>query len=319
MDLIKMIKNFNRYKLRNDVSARCMMEIRQLISFITIAQCESFTKAADKLGYSQSAITIQIKNLETELSTRLFDRIGKKVILTGRGREFMRYANMILDTVNQSKLSMGTEELVHQVHIGVNESLCFARFHTILPEIRALHPKMTVKITLDTPGHLIELMENGELDLIYILDRPRFEVSWVKIFEKKEDIVFVCNSSLEIAQKPPGTAIPFEEILKYPFILTEKGANYRFAFDNYLSRNGFELQTFLEISDTEFIAGMLEETDCISLLPYFVVEQKVKEGRMSVLSVPDFQTTMYSQVIYHKNKWVTGEMKEIIRLLKELT
>lgn len=294
------------------------MEIRQLISFVTIAQCESFTKAADKLGYSQSAITIQIKNLESELSTRLFDRIGKRVTLTCKGREFMRYTNMILDTVNQSKLSMGTEELVHQVHIGVNESLCFARFQTILSEIHALHPKMAVRITLNTPGQLIEMMEVGELDMIYILDRPRFEVSWVKILEKKEDIVFVCNSSLEIAKKAVEDTISFDELLKYPFILTEKGANYRFAFDNYLSRNELELQTFLEISDTEFIAGMLEKTDCISLLPYFVVEQKVKKGTLTVLPVSDFQTTMYSQLVYHKNKWVTGEMKEIIRLLEEI-
>ena len=61
------------------------MEIRQLISFVKIVQMKSFSRAAEDLGYSQSALTVQIRLLEEELNTRLFDRVGKQIALTGQG------------------------------------------------------------------------------------------------------------------------------------------------------------------------------------------------------------------------------------------
>ena len=72
------------------------MEIRQLQTFVQAAQLESFSKTAEMLGYSQSAITVQMRLLETELNTRLFDRMGKRVVLTPQGREFLKSANKIL-------------------------------------------------------------------------------------------------------------------------------------------------------------------------------------------------------------------------------
>ena len=69
------------------------MEIRQLITFIQAARMESFSKAAENLGYSQSAVTVQIRLLEQEMNTRLFDRMGKQVMLTPQGRRFLEYAN----------------------------------------------------------------------------------------------------------------------------------------------------------------------------------------------------------------------------------
>ena len=66
------------------------MEIRQLITFIKVVQFESFSKAAENLGYSQSAVTVQIRLLEEDLNTRLFDRLGKHITLTAQGQQFQR-------------------------------------------------------------------------------------------------------------------------------------------------------------------------------------------------------------------------------------
>ena len=68
------------------------MEIRQLETFVHVAQLQSFSRAAEVLGYTQSAITVQIRLLESELETRLFDRTGKRVVLTPSGKEFMGHA-----------------------------------------------------------------------------------------------------------------------------------------------------------------------------------------------------------------------------------
>jgi len=252
------------------------MEIKQLLSFVTIAHYKSFTKAAEQLGYTQSAITIQIRLLEEELNVKLFDRIGKKVSLTANGNEFIKYAINILNEVNQSKLSMASSELEHMVHIGTIESLCSARLMSVFQKVHDLHPKMKVKVTTDTPENLIRMMETGDLDLVYVLERPFYRGRWEKVFEQREEIVFVCNAQMDIAQKENLT---FDDILEYPFILTEKNANYRFAFDHFLSIKKMNIHPFLEISDTHFIQRMLLNNECISLLPYFTVEKSVQEGK----------------------------------------
>lgn len=72
------------------------MEIRQVQSFVHVARLGSFSRAAETMGYSQSAITVQIRLLEEELGTKLFDRMGKKVSLTPQGKRFLEHANRIL-------------------------------------------------------------------------------------------------------------------------------------------------------------------------------------------------------------------------------
>ena len=88
------------------------MELRQLTTFIRVAQFQSFSKAAASLGYSQSAVTVQIRMLEEELKVRLFDRMGKRVSLTGQGRVFLDSALSILQDVNRAKLSLAGEDEV---------------------------------------------------------------------------------------------------------------------------------------------------------------------------------------------------------------
>lgn len=109
------------------------MEFRQLHTFIQAAQLQSFSRAAVQLGYSQSAVTVQIRMLEKELGTRLFDRMGKQVVLTPQGQKFLTHANTILYEVNRTRLSMHEdEELKNPLHIGTIESLCAAKLPAIV-------------------------------------------------------------------------------------------------------------------------------------------------------------------------------------------
>ena len=118
------------------------MELRQLSTLIRAAQLQSFSKAAESLGYSQSAVTVQIRLLEEELGTRLFDRIGRKVTLTPQGSRFLTSAYDILYEVNRAKLSVsGGAELENPLHVGTIESLCFSKFPSILRYFRENHPK----------------------------------------------------------------------------------------------------------------------------------------------------------------------------------
>lgn len=288
------------------------MEIRQLQTFVQAAQLESFSKTAEMLGYSQSAITVQMRLLETELNTRLFDRMGKRVVLTPQGREFLKSANKILYEVNKASKSMNEErELTNPLHVGTIESLCTAKFPRILSEFHSLHPRVNLQITVDSPEKLIRMMEHNELDLIYILDTPRWDENWVKVMELAEPVVFVASAASKFAGKD---RLVLDDILQEPFFLTEKHANYRQALDQQLALRRQSISPVLEISDTAFIIRMLELNQGLSFLPYFAVEQDIYKHRIITLDVKDIHISMYRQIFYHKNKFRTREMEEFIRL-----
>lgn len=294
------------------------MELRQLSTFIRVAQFKSFSKAAESLGYSQSAVTVQIRQLEEELHTRLFDRMGKRITLTDPGAQFLSRAYDVLNEVNKARLSVADAGELHgRLHIGTIESLCFAKLPAVLRQFWQRHPQVVVHVTTGEPETLIEQMERGELDLIYILDEPRYNNNWRKMMEQREDVVFVASPALgeELARVP---ALKLEQLMDKPFYLTEREENYRRVLDRFLASRGVVLTPFLECSDTSFIIKMLETSRGISLLPWYAVERSVQQGKLSLLDVTDFHIKLYRQLFSHKEKWCTREMDEFVHLMEEL-
>ena len=290
------------------------MELRQLTTFIRVAQSQSFSRAAASLGYSQSAVTVQIRLLEEELGVRLFDRMYKRVILTGQGRQFLDSAYCILQEVNRATLALaaGEENLTGQLHIGTLESLCFARMPQVMHSFRTNHPGVSIQITTGIPEELVAKMERGEVDIIYILDEPLYSNSWNKLLEEREEMVMVASVDLGRALGPGPHRL--EELLDKPFYLTERDANYRRLLDRRLAALGRSVTPALESSYASFLLRVLESTEGLSYLPWFLVEEKVRQGALTVVEVEDLQTAMYGQIFCHKEKWATREMQEFVRL-----
>lgn len=291
------------------------MEMRQIISFLKIAQLGSFSRAAEELGYSQSALTVQIRLLEQELGTRLFDRIGRQVSLTSSGLHFHTHASRISREMQVAlRTTNDTGELNGLLRIGAIESLCFSRLPQVLSYVHSHHPKIRLQIITGSPEELIAKLEHGQLDFIYFLDRPLYQNNWVKALEKQEDIVFVCSPSFPLAGRKE---LDVKDLLGYPFLLTEKDANYRYELDQYLASQNLEILPFLEISNTEFIIRQVSLGMGISFLPYFAVREYVTSGTLTILQVRDFHMSMSRQLFYHRDKWVTPEMEVFLERIQD--
>lgn len=294
------------------------MELRQINTFVRVAQFKSFSKAAESLGYSQSAVTVQIRMLEEELHTRLFDRMGKRIALTDPGEQFLARAYEVLNEVNKARLSVADEGALHgRLHIGTIESLCYSKLPAILRVYWQRHPEVVIHTTIGEPEALIQRMEQGELDLIYILDEPRYNNNWNKLLERREEVVFVASPCLG-EQLQARSDLRVEQLLDQPFYLTERDTNYRGVLDRFLASREIVITPFLECSNTSFIIRMLEHNRGISLLPWYAVEHSIAQGRLCQLNVIDFQTTLYRQIFSHKEKWRTREMNEFVRLAQEM-
>ena len=291
------------------------MEIRQLATFIRVAQFKSFSRAAESLGYSQSAVTVQIRQLEEELNTRLFDRMGKRIALTDTGERFFSHACDVISQVNQARMSVvATTELHGTLHIGTIESLTCLKLPAVLHRYRQHHPKVSIHITVGEPEELIEQMERGELDMIYVLDEPLYSNNWHKLMEQREEIVFVASASL--GEALGGRELTTEELVQYPFFLTEQD-NYRRVLNRRLAARRCILTPSLECSDSSFLIRMLEIDRGVSFLPWYAVERSVRQGKLVRLSVADCYISLYRQIFCHKEKWRTREMDEFVRFAEQ--
>lgn len=286
------------------------MEIRQLQTFVTAARLESFSKTAELLGYSQSAVTVQIRLLEEELGVRLFDRLGRKVSLTAQGRRFLEQSQRVLKDVRQAReIAREEEELSNPLHIGTLESLCSAKLPPVLRYFRERHPKVSIKLTTAPPGQLCELLDQNRLDLIYLLDRPRYSRHWVRVMEQKEPIIFVTSPAFW-GDRP--TSVTLKDLIREPFFLTEKNENYRRELDICLESQSLELIPSVEISNTDFIIRLLKENGGISYLPRFAAWESLGRGELLELDVTDCRAVMSQQIFLHQNKWKTREMEAFV-------
>lgn len=296
------------------------MEIRELITFMQVAEEESFSKAAISLGYTQAAVTIQMKHLEQEFQVPLFDRIGKKTILTEAGREFLPKVQTILHDINEAKEFITSQsEVSGELKVGMIESVAAGVFPALITEYHAKYPNVNVKVTLDSPEVLFDLMNKNSLDVVYFLDKKIYNNNFSKIMEVPEHVVIVASKNHPLANEK---TVSLDELLKHEFILTERNASYRYIMEQYLASMGRMIKPFLEIGNTEFIVNYLLNNTGVSILPYFVVEKEIQKGKLCGINVPelmgpDSPLMVYRQLIYHKNKWVTRPMQAFFDLVKE--
>ena len=293
------------------------MEFREITTFLQVAQHQSFSKAARQLGYSQAAVTIQIKQLENELGVHLFDRIGKQISLTHQGQVFYQYAISIQKDLAQARQAVSdSSELNGKLCLGTIESICASIFPELLSEYHRLYPEVTISIVTDAPDVLLERMNENAIDIVYLLDRRIYDNRWHKTLEIPEENIFVASPGHELAQA--DRELELDEVLQFPFLLTEKDASYRHMLEQYLAASDRSIRPFLEIGSTEFIIHMLLKNTGISFLPEFTIRREVEQKRLTALKVRGFQMQTWRQIFYHKDKWVTREMQEFLRLAQKM-
>ena len=152
---------------------------------------------------------------------------------------------------------------------------------------------------------------------MYLLDRRIYDNRWCKTLEEPEENIFVASPDHELALVK--RELELDEVLRFPFFLTEKDASYRHMLEQYLASINRSVKPFLEIGSTEFIIHMLLKNTGISFLPKFTVQRELQQKQLTALNVRGFQMQTWRQIFYHKNKWVTREMQEFLRLADKMS
>lgn len=290
------------------------MELRNLITFTHVSELGSFTKAAEQLGYSQSTISFQIKQLEDELGCLLFERIGHTITLTQRGHELVSYAHQVRALTDGFRESLAKEEEISgHIHIVTPDSVCEEMINSHYIEFHNKYPLLSVKFTTADTSVMFDMLDHNEADVIITLDSHSYNKDYIIANEELLSMHFVASAESPLC----SCRLSIKDIINEPFVLTEYGQGYRRVFDKELAKRSLEITPILEIGRTDIITSMVAQSNMISYLPDFVTRPMIEEGRLCYLDVYDMNIEIWKQLIYHKNKWLSKSLKTFINYIKE--
>lgn len=293
-----------------EVKGGSIMELRNLITFSKIAHLKSFSKAAETLGYAQSTITTQIQLLEQELGTKLFERIGRSIELTKNGEVFLDYVEKIINLSNEAKEAISESDAPKGIlRIGIVESLCTIRLPELLKNYRMKYPEVEVVIKLGTCTDLRNMLKNNMVDLALILGESVNDSDLVSSMSYEEPMALLASPVNKLANKKE---ITIRDIADESLILTEKGCSYRNAFEKMFHKVGLQPHVALEVGSIETIKTFAMSNLGITLLPVMTVKKELDQKQLIALDWVGEEFNMMTQMLYHKNKWMTPSMKAFI-------
>src|SRR5258708_7576522 len=255
------------------------MEIRQLRAFIAIAESGTFTAGAERVHVTQAAVSMQIRQLESELSAKLFIRAPRNVILTEAGEKLLERARHILrehDSALEEIAELAGAKRgrlrIGSASAGVTSDL----LPRILKDVRKRHPHAEVSVASGTSKALVQQILAGDVDIAFV-SLP-VEARGIHTERLNEDqLVAVASPRHRLARQRTVSAYA---LAGERLILGERGGNTRRLIDEFFAQAGVKPTVAMELSRQAAIKRMVEEDMGVGVVPLQSVREEVEKGRL---------------------------------------
>ena len=291
------------------------MDLRQLQSFYVLSNELNFTRAAEKLGYTQSCITLHIKKLEEEFGLPLFDRIGKKVTMTEAGIRLLPSVCQILKMSHDLQdMPSDTTSKTGIIRIGICDSLCIEKMPAIIKSFSLIYPDVDIYLRILKCSEFLNELRENKIDLAYTIGYLNKVPEINYTAEVVEPILVLASPNHRLVSKTNLTPSDFDGI---PLVMAEPAAYYRKNFLNDLERNGITPKIILETESLQAIKNLTCSGLGICVLPKTAADAEINAGKLVPLDyLCDYK--IKSQMIWHRDKWLSFIVKEFIRISEEV-
>jgi len=291
------------------------MNTKSLLTFKTILETGSFQKAADKLSYTQSTVTFQIKQLEEEISIKLFEKIGRKMVLTQAGKDILPYVDTILQGAEQiNNYGKSLSEITGTLKLAIPDSILI---YTMQPFIQAfLHEAPNIQLVINSlqSGEVNQSVMDGTSDIGINCEKEYYPDTIVhkKAGTYKILLVaapFVNNNLLDFIT--PHQRKPFS------LICNEPDGYYQLEMNKYLAQKDIVLNPYMKVQSIEAVKRCVMNNLGIAVVPSYSVTEELKNGSLKLIKTELDEKTFNSIYLYHKNKWISPQMKLALDLLEK--
>ncbi|MGV6939131.1 LysR family transcriptional regulator [Paenibacillus sp. CMM36] len=281
------------------------MDFIYLQTFREVAIRESFTRAAEVLGYAQSSVTTQIQKLEKTYQVKLFERYSNnKIRLTSAGEELFKLAGQMLELFEQSK-----EKLAKQgggsMTIGTMDSIASYFLPPFMQATRKEYPDLNIRLHTDREEMILHQVREGEADVGLILadDSSNPALQWITI--REEPLVLIVHPNHPLIAKE---RIGLDDLVDAEWIMPEHTCNYRQLLERVLRANGITYRVSLELGNPEAIKRSIKTGEGISILPLMAALEEIEREELKVLPFEHAELKLEIQLVLHPKKWVSNAL-----------
>lgn len=283
------------------------MDIRNFITLKKIAELESFSRAAEVLGYAQSTISTHISDLEQHYGQPLLDRLGKRVVLTQFGMDVLANSHQTVERYD-ALLNFGRENEIYRgtIRIGAPESLMMYRLYRTIHQFKQLFPEIELIIKSDLCTHLRQMTLDGELDFAILLQPLLNYKGLITLPLKEESFCLIAPTAT------PQTFIPTSNQL---ILFTESECTYRDLYVNFLMTHGVPITNTLETSSVEAIKKYVRDGLGMSFVPRYALDDEILQNSLAV-KPHTAELKFHSQIVYHKQKTLSTPLQHLINQIQ---
>lgn len=258
------------------------LDTRQMLAFVTLARCGSFTQAAKELFLTQSAISHAMKALEDEVGCRLLDRVGKRVLLTQAGEQLLRHAERILREMRDARA--GLLDLVNwgqgRLRVGASTTACQYLLPTVMREFKQSFPKCIIRIEPGDNARQLELLRSGQIDLAIMLAAAgQSDLEFVPLFEDELRFLLSPMHAWAGLASPPAEQIPKETLILY----NKHSTTFRLVVD-YFREDKIVLTNFIELGSMEAIKELVKIGLGAGVIAPWIARAELESG--ALVSLP---------------------------------
>ena len=290
------------------------MELRDLRTFVTLASLLNFNQTGKVLHAAQSTVSMRIKALEDELDVRLFERLGRRVVLTESGFTLLQYARKMLEIEDEARSSVRDNATSGTVTIKVPESLECHRLPGVLQAFLRKAPATKVRILPCIAGNVAEDLRRGVTDLAFVFAYEPSARDINAVFLGTEELVAVAAPEHPLAvMKEVGP----QDILKHRLLLANADCSYRRTFEIFLSETAQLPQPSVECDSVSAAISMVRAGLGLTMLPEMTVREDLATGALRRLSLAGgaFETGVF--MLWHKDKWLSPCLRNFMAACRE--
>lgn len=289
------------------------MELKNLRTFQAIVDQGSYQKAAQFLGYTQSTVSVQIQQLEDEFGVPLFERVGRRMVLTQVGERALAQAREVLCAADRlTEIGQEGQSLTGTLRVDLAETLLCYQLAPVIKAFREQAPKVRLVLRNRSCLTIAENLRDGLCDL-----GVSYRVEWNRETLVVEPVGMETEVLLLAA---PAFAYPDfttpHQTKPVSLILDESDSAFRSELEQYLRDRDIALDETIELWGTEAIKRCVMENLGFTYLPRAAVREELKNGKLVELSAPISGMSYPLLVARHKNRWVTPAMELFQRLLR---
>jgi len=281
-----------------------MFSLRQIELFISVSQAQTLIEVATKFKMSQSAISMALKELENHLDEKLFERVGKKLVLNERGRLFLKKVQPLFIELKDLHHTFTQNHFNGDIKVGASLTTAHYIMPQLLTNYKKKRPDVSSSLKMANTQEIVKLVENAEIDLGIIEGAISSATVVQEIIAPDELIVVSSNPYL-------NESYYIDNLAQMKWILREKGSGTRSVFLEQIKPIDKELNIILELEHTEAIKSfLLLDQDYISCLPRISVAKELNEKRLFEIKIINHKFRRDFSLIYNKKRTPTLLMED---------